>query len=425
MASGFSNFSNDLFERFRNGRLIESVSNLVYQAQRHGCAFASVKTLLSIHGERNASSLAEPLLDHAPSLEEVIAYAASLGLTLRAYEAISPYEILDNKETRLLLLLSEGEGLHMVCLSKVKRKHFVLLDPAQGERTVRKTDLVRTWTGAFLRDEGYEKKGEGLPRFTSAEKGPILPPLLWAFSLLPLCFLTLAVAASMFHVSPWLSLLGFLLSIASSLVSRMVTLGAMRRFDSRYMDGIDDEDPLRRREKLLRYHAYKRAAFITPQEVLGRLAIVAAVLGFSCLGDPYLASSLGVGVVASVLLTLLLRNKDKATRVDAYVAESVFLSDTARRGKRLEALRRSEAVSMAFARRRSTQEVFHLLLSTALAFLFTHFAGTLGEMATIVYFLATYFLIGEATRLAEMPTLLEEKKKEEPFFLLNIATKVK
>ena len=421
MASGFSNFSNDSFERFRNGRLIESVSNLVYQAQRHGCAFASVKTLLSIHGERRASSLAEPLLDHAPSLEEVIAYAASLGLTLRAYEAISPYEILDNKETRLLLLLSEGEGLHMVCLSKVKRKHFVLLDPAQGERTVRKTDLVRTWTGAFLRDEGYEKRGEIAHRVI----GPALPPLLWAFSLLPLCFLTLAVAASMFHVSPWLSLLGFLLSIASSLVSRMVTLGAMRRFDSRYMDGIDDEDPLRRREKLLRYHAYKRAAFITPQEVLGRLAIVAAVLGFSCLGDPYLASSLGVGVVASVLLTLLLRNKDKASRVDAYVAESVFLSDTARRGKRLEALRRSEAVSMAFARRRSTQEVFHLLLSTALAFLFTHFAGTLGEMATIVYFLATYFLIGEATRLAEMPTLLEEKKKEEPFFLLNIATKAK
>ncbi len=368
--------------------------------------------------------LAEPLVDRAPDLATLIAYADSAGLALCGYEAPKKEEIASFSGAPLLLLLRQGHGLHMVLCASRQGERFVLLDPVVGKRTVRLDELLPLWTGRFLAVEGYDgAKGESATFWCRPKRGGgvLLPDVLAILTVASATFGVLSLDAPL----PFAVGMGsMLLSLVLSLAGKGFMLAAMGRFDDVYMDGVDEEDLTRRRESFVHYHAYKRAVFLSGSDVLGRALSLGAALIFLCFRDIYLAGCCGCAVLLCLAGRLCFHNALRRFSLEAIAKESTYLSaqerPEERRKLRADLRKAGERYGMALWGWNAALVSFCLTL----AIVFCLFQGKMGGQMFLFYLLGTLVLTFEADKLLQSPDALNERKREEPYFLLHVASKV-
>ena len=372
-----------------------------------------MKTLASLEGGGDFTYVREPLVEHAPSLAELIRYGGTLGLTLRAYEATSPEELLRADKTPLLLVLNEEGHSHMVVLEKITHGHFIVLDPDKGRIKTRKQKLVKRFSGAFLQVEGYAAKGEQ-PKHPTMLIGSNSP-----LSLLPMVFMASSAACFLWAPSAqgWVVLTMVLLSVASSLFLRLFLLGAMRRFDKRYLTRIDVDDPKRRWERLYRYHAYKRAAFLTPSQALGRLCLLGAALVFVGLNDLYMALFLGVGVLLFGLLNILTLPKIKKAERLAGEQESRYLSQDIPKEERVPLLQALTSNSYRYGALRMGINGFGYLLAATMALVYFFVTNGAAIFDVALLFLMQFALQSEVEQLCSIGDNNLQRHKERAYFI--------
>ena len=380
--------------------------------------------LIYMSKDRRYAFLPEPVVAAAPDLSVLISYAREAGLHLRAYEVDDSAELLHNAEFPLLLLLKEGDGTHMVFLLAHKRHHFLLLDPSRGKRKIEEGEMVSLWTGVFLRIEGYEEKNEGQISFLPRLHFPRFFPVLTILALLPMAFMVSGLLIINLLPSTSFSLIPFLASLASSMVLKACMLGAMDRFDAMYMDGTDAKFLKRRRDLYVHYQAYKRAAFVHKTEVLGRLGTLLAALTFLLFQDLVLALAASIVIIVTCLAHLFLDPKETKVQEACEKLESRYFYATVEEPRRKEMRGKLREYSRRYTRIRNLSASIASGCAVLLAFLFTFLSGNFSAGSILFYLLGLLFIAGEGDGLYRSHALLELKKKEEPYFILNIASNV-
>ena len=376
--------------------------------------------LIHMSSSRRYAFLPEPRVEEAPGLDQLIIYAAKQGLTLGAYEAVDPNDILQNTEYPLLLLLREEGGLHMALLHSRRGSHFLLLDPAKGLRRMKGQEVAAAWTGQFLRIEGYAKKGEPPEIPSLLHNLPFQNGILFVLALLPMAWMIAGVSLLSYPLPFPLILACFLMSLASSAGEKFFLLGAMDRFDKRYMDGVDAKFLKRRRDLYVHYHAYKRAAFVSKSEVFGHLSTVVAALIFFLFFDATLSCCLAITVACAVTLHLFFEPHlhDLRQRCESLEGTYFFaLVEAPRRKELREGLREK---SRGYAMLLSIKQTLLVVLALCSALAFCLVQNNLSAQIVIFYALSSVYIAFETARLFSSHALLEQKKREEPYFLLNI-----
>lgn len=370
--------------------------------------------------DKRYAFLPEPHVETAPDLATLLSYAEQWGLRLRAYEMQCPDEIISDPEIPSLLLLREEGRLHMVFLAKARRHRFLLLDPSRGKRWIEGGDLLSRLTGVFLSIEGYEKKGEPVcsrppspSLFLSAALA--LPPFLCLFG---------GLVSLDFPVPTYVPIAFFASSLLFGLLQKAVTYRLMERFDSLYLDGVDEKNLKRRRDLYVHYHTYKRAAFLSLPEALGRLLSLLAALAFVFFHDLYLAAAAGCVVSLTVLFHLLFGGYKHQLEVEAEGLETSYfqtlINEEQRRDLRLALKQKAHR----YASFLSAKDLLSLLSCGLFTVLFCLAQGVFSAQIVIFYLLSLLFLNGETDHLFLSHEAFEQRYKEGPYFVHNIASRI-
>jgi ATP-binding cassette subfamily B protein RaxB len=121
---------------------------LVRQAEASECGLACLAMIAGAYGldtDINTLRRRFPLSLKGATLEDIAATAAALDLATRAVRCDPE----DFAELRLPCVL-HWEFRHFVVLSRVERRHAVILDPAVGERRIEWKDVSRGFTGVAV-----------------------------------------------------------------------------------------------------------------------------------------------------------------------------------------------------------------------------------------------------------------------------------
>lgn len=394
----------------------------VYQAQEKGCGYAAIKmALIYMSHDKRHAFLREPVVESAPDLDHLISYARDAGLRLRAYAVDNTAELLQNTEFPLLVILHEKGRQHMVFLLAHRRGKFIFLDPAKGKRFVDDSDMILLWTGCFLRIEGYEKKGE--LSFWDQPVIPLLPARL-VLALLPMAFLMLSFILLFSGYPTFFVVIAMVTSLACSMIEKVIMLRAMERFDTRYMDGVDAKFLKKRRDLYVHYQAYKRAAIVSRSEVLGHFLSVFAALTFLVFADPYLAAAAAISLILVCFLHAFLDPKKKTLEQKCESLEGTYFFALVDEGRRKELRDELRACSRKYSVVLSSFQGLFIAFSVGLAILFCLAQGVFTAQILIFYMLTLLFVANEGDKLYQSQGYLELKKKEEPYFILNISSRV-
>ena len=381
--------------------------------------------LIHMSRERRYAFLPEPRVEKAPDLATLISYAREHGLILRGYEAPHKTEIRLNTEFPMLLLLRGEEGLeHLVFLSARRRGRYLLLDPIMGRRVLAEKDLLALWSGYFLRIEGYEKKGgEDLPLRPSRPVPLRQRASLSLLALLPMAAMGLGFIFLDFSFPSLAVLASFLASIALSFAHKASLLRAMDRFDRRYFDGVDEKNFKRRQELYRHYHAYKKAAFATPAELVGRASCTLAIPVSLLFQDAMLAGAVGVSVTITTVSRMLLEPALRRKSLAAEAIEGRYLSALADETGRRRLRDQLRKLATGYGALLGLEEGVGVAIGVLSAVAFCLLQGRFNPQIVLFYILTCIYVGLEASRLFDASMRLEEKAKEEAYFLYNIASR--
>ncbi len=403
------------------------VRGFVYQTQEKGCGFAVVKmALVHASGDRRYAYVTEPSDYPSPDLSAILSYARDHGLRLRALKTPVPGELLKAAEFPLILVLREEGPLHMVYIPRRKGRRFRVYDPKRGPYYAKAETLVSSFTGIYFKIESYEEgseRGNGLPACTCPVH-PITRCYLGALALLPMALLLLGLAFIDASFPPWLILASFIATIAASLVQHWSILAAMQRFDRRFICGIDEALLRQRKELYVHYHAYKKAAFVSRGEVLGRFATVGSALVVFLLHDVYLASACAMGLVFITMVHLLFSPTLRKLGVEAEKDEERYLHGSLGEAARQDALTALSSRAERYGRILGAKEGALLLLGLGLSFFACYVSSSLTLQGFLFAFISVEFFLFEGERLFQIEPILSEKEKEETYFRVHILPRV-
>lgn len=402
------------------------MKTFVYQTQEKGCGFATVKmALVHASNQRRYAYAAEPSVEQAPDLDSLLSYARRHGLRLRALKTPEPSELLRNAEFPVILVLREHGPLHLVYLPRRRGKRFRVYDPERGPYWAKGEVLTKSFTGIYMKIESYEEEGDSsrhptLPALTH----PAADLLSATLAFLPMALMLLGLALLDYSFPSWAVLATFIATIGASLFQRFWTLASMRRFDKRYLCGIDEPRPRQRKSLYVHYHAYKKAAFIGRSEMIGRFATVAAAFAIFLLHDVYLASCAAIGMVLLSFLHLFVSPFLRALSRQAELEEELYLHGSLGEIARQEALTALSSRAARYGRFLGAKEAFVLLLGICLAFFACYFARNMTLQAYLFAFISLSFLLFEGERIFQIEPLLKEKEREETYFRVHILPRV-
>ncbi len=404
---------------------MKGVKTFVYQTQEKGCGFATVKmALIHASGDRCYAYVAEPTVETSPDLATILSYAREHGLRLRALKTPEPKELLEAAEFPVILVLREEGPLHLVFVSRRRGRKFRVLDPKRGPYWAKGDVLASAFTGIYLKIESYE---EGSEASRLAWKDPVVPistALLSVLALLPMALMLSGFALLDFSFPPWSVLTLFLATIAASFAQRWTTLAAMRRFDRRYLCGIDAALLRQRRDLYVHYHAYKKAAFISRGEVIGRFATVAAAFIVFLLHDAYLAAACAMGLafltLFHLLLSPLLRNMGRRAEAD----EERYLHGSLGTLERQQTLTAISSRADRYGRILGLKEGMVLFMGLGLTSFACYCASTFALQPFLFDFIALEFFLLEGDKIFRIEPILSEKEREETYFRVHILPRV-
>lgn len=406
-------------------RYREGVRTFVYQTQEKGCGFATVKMAL-IHASRRRAYayLEEPRADSAPDIATLLDYARKHGLHMRAFKTPSPEELLTAAEFPVILVLREEGPLHMVYVASRRGRRFHVLDPKRGSSWVKGERLAGAFTGIYLKIESYEEGGDDVSRLGRRPVplfGSALPTIL---AFLPMAFMSLGLVLLDYSFPPWAVLTAFLATIGASICQRWHLLASMRRFDKRYLCGIDEPFLRQRKALYVHYHAFKRAAFVSRGEVLGHFATIAAAFLLFFLHDIYLAASCGIGFALLCLIHLLFSPSISRLERAAEEDEERYLHGSLGEMARQDTLAALSSRAERYGRILGAKEVGLFLLALALSSFACYCASAFALQPFLFDFLSICFFLFEGERVFRLEPLLGEKEKEETYFRVHILPRV-
>ena len=405
---------------------MSGVKTFVYQTQEKGCGFAAIKMAL-IHesGDRRYAYLAEPSAELSHDIAALLLYAREHGLHMRALKTPAPQELLQAAEFPLILALREDGPLHLVFIPHRRGNRFRVYDPARGPYWEKAERLVKAFTGIYMKIESYEEGSEYLPGLDESRSiGWAGRAILASLALLPMALMSLGLALLDFSFPPWTVLACFMATIVSSLAQRWATLEAMRRFDKRYICGIDEALLRQRRELYSHYHAYKKAAFVSRGEVIGRFATVAAAFLVFLFHDVYLASSCAIGLALLALSHVLLFPHIRQLGREAEAMEERYLHGSLGELQRQETLTALSSRAERYGKILGLKEGMTLLMGLGLSSFACYCASSFALAPFLFNFISVSFFLFEGEKIFHIEPILSEKEKEETYFRVHILPRV-
>ncbi len=395
------------------------MENISFQTQDKGCGFASVRTALAALSKKRRYLYApEPRIGlQAPTLAEIMAYAGDYGLTLAPFRAKSPEEILPNRNFPLLINLLEDGHLHMVVLQRKRGRRFLLLDPIRGRRVLSGSELVALFEGSYLSVEGFQEKGEGLPKakpcFNRGHTALAILLSLFPAPLLLLGFVFLNDGSSSKSLSFLMAAgVAFLLSG----LGKLHRLYLSREFDAHYSPHLLHPSPKRRQELYLHYHAYKRLRFASIPGGVFLVAEVISLVVFFCLSD----WTLGLAIMSASLLIMIdflveypfIEARER--RVEE--AERLFLSENGNTQQIAGDLSRLLHLGATHGDHLCIRDFVLTAVMVGLGITFALSSGPFSLTRLIFYVLSLLFIAREVDKTLVFFSKSEQRAKEEAYF---------
>lgn len=392
---------------------------MIYQAQRRGCGYAAVKMAL-VHAskQKRFAYAPEPLIEKkAPSLADLIRYASSFHLSLSAYKVRDGWRLLHDERCPMLLVLKEDSFQHMVYFSGRVGHYCKILDPARGVRWLKEKELLAKFQGSFLCINGYDG-GREVP-YRPPRPIRAVPRLLFLFFPLILTLCLLLGLSLLNGPNPYLSLPFFVGCLIAEAGKRICFHISMQQFDREYVEGIDDPDPERRKERFVHFHSYKKAAFAGMPNLWSSLLEVGVLTFLIGQNDLYLCLALA-GLFASLSLDWafiqpLLRDKEE----EIEHKEGLYMNIDIAQGQRKSLLKGIFSSSYRLSFLYSLRLLLFVLLCLGLTFFALSFGGGFG-LPVFLFSFALLLYAGKAVEDSfKTASLLELRKKEEPYFQLH------
>ena len=391
------------------------MENISFQTQDKGCGFASVRTALAgLSKKRRYLYAPEPRIGpQAPSLAEIMAYAGDYGLTLAAFKAKSPEEILANRNFPLLINLLEDGHLHMVVLQRKRGRRFLLLDPIRGRRVLSGSELVALFEGSYLSVEGFQEKGEGVPKAKPCfHRGHTALSILLSLFPAPLLLLGFVFLSS--------STLSFLMATGAAFLlsglGRLHRLYLNREFDAHYSPHLLHPSPKRRQELYLHYHAYKRLRFASIPGGAFLVAEVVSLTVFFCLSD----WTLGLAIMSASLFIMVDFLVEypfiEARERKVEEAERLFLSESGNTQHIAGDLSRLLHLGASHGDHLCIRDFVLTALMVGLGVVFALSNGPFSLTRLIFYVLSLLFIAKEVDKTLVFFSKNEQRAKEEAYF---------
>lgn len=388
---------------------------MVYQAQEKGCGYAAVKTMLEINGCRGAVYLPEPhITEQAPSLGELISYASEFGLTLSGYKFLEPSGLASWEEFPLMAVLSVDGKDHMVVLRKKRGKKYLVLDPSEGASWRSEEDLLRAFSGIYLRQLScsLDKKKAKRPKIKRPSLCFLLPLFPILEGLIVLFGLTFFANGGNFPM-----LILFVASYCLVLLARTAFLiGAMSQFDSLHSKSLARSDKENRKEWLKHYLAYKKAS-ITPfanlPEDLACFAVFYFLIAFN---EPIFACFALIPLAVFGVENVFFRDKIKRLGKTLEERENQFLQEEGSADQTFGRLTGLLSFSRFFTRFLFCKKAFYVLLCLVSACLGL-LNGSFSSNRFLLLAFSCVYLFSLFERIFEDVREIEEEKRERGSFL--------
>ena len=394
---------------------------IVYQAQRKGCGYASVKmALCHASGRRDFAYAPESLISgDAPSFGDLIAYASKLGLQLSAYQC-EKHSLLENEEYPLLLSIQEDGLTHMVFLKKEDLfGRFVVYDPNRGKRVFKKQELAELFDGRYMTIGEYH---DIAPKFSKPKPLPRKSIILSClFSMSPVALLSLGILLLGYSgENMFIALPCFALSLIFLAISRLYSSKQLERFDGQYLELVDDDNLSRREEKFVHYHRYKAAALSSLSRLLVSFLEVAAALAFFAFRDPLLAFLMGTGLLVVTLEHLMDDEKEARRKEAVEKLEHHYIHHRIRQEERLAILSTLSKESARYVRSLIFKET--LIIASAIALSAIAISISTEQFALeqfLFYSLAISAIMSQGSAALDNYQGRQIKRQEEPYFALH------
>ncbi len=396
---------------------------MIYQAQEKGCGYAAVKMLLEHNGVKRAEELEEPLITgQAPSLGELIAYAKKNGLLLGGYQFLEPSGLRQCAYFPLCLLIEEEGVEHMVFVKGKTKKCYLVCDPARGRRKMNFEELESVSKGVYLRQLSFEQAAE---RSYMRQKPSLLgrSSFLLLFPLVEMIF-ALGGISCLRQGGSFPLFIIFALGYLVSLVGRSwVLLNEMKAFDKRYSACCIDSKSERRKELLQHYCAYKKASLMSKICLSEDLIAFTFLFFLLAINDPFFGLLSLAPVLFSCLEKVLFEDSKRKEEEEICAMERDFVQKKGNMEEKKAKLDGLFLSSYSFAEKISCMKIIEISLcafSSSLCLLW----GSVSSNRFLFCLFSSMYLLHQLESLYKDADMVEEEKRERPYFLLHFKSAI-
>lgn len=404
-------------------------SKIIFQGQRFGCGFSTIKiALVNLTGRKDYEYAPEPLIsgDEPPSLLELINYAASLGLELQASKLLNKEEIVLNDKYPLLVVMEYKLSKHLVYLESFRNGKFILLDSKRGKVELSKEEFLSYFSGIILHVNGFVDNG------ISYEKPCIVPFktkfLSVVFSTLPIASLSAIMIATSLSFPENISnfiLIGLLASFLLFIfLNYLFQKRSMLELDNKYLGQIDDDDLKIRMENFIHYNEFKKLSFSSVPLLISSLFLLFTVTLIFTLNDLYLGVLVCIVYSLQILDKLTLNKKINKQIEDLSMEEEYYLStnkeESFRNSILLNIISKSNKLSSKIILKTILFYFLTILLCVPI-FIINKDTYTLKDSIFAIF--TIIYLIYSVNKVFNLGEDLVKKKKEESYFILHFVNK--
>ncbi len=373
--------------------------------------------------ERSFAHLEEPpIYGKAPSLRELMEYAAKHGLILKAYRMGKKEKIARYLDEPVLALVQEDGLSHMVYLRKGRFGRYILLDPARGKRRLKEAAFLNIFAGIFLKKDSFVPKPEQIPKPTFVKRGTMMILNLARSVSVLLVFLALYFVDE--EGSFPLTVALFSSFALLSVFSRAFSSKKMREFDLVYLDSLYGIEPRKRKEAYLHFHRFKAGIFSRePSLWAGALEIAALLVLFSLnelwMGVAMLGLCLALVLERAALYPKLLRRGEELARL-----EEDFLTDSRTPGHEKVTAKELSALTYRVADLTIYRDYLFMAVEVLLALGVAFLSDSSTSLNAFFVWLMGLYLFGEECQKFFSALFgRDEFLKEEAYFLGHFAPK--
>lgn len=216
-----------------------------------------------------------------------------------------------------------------------------------------------------------------------------------------------------------ISLIFLLSSFIFLLSSKLLTSLLLKKFDSLYLKKIDNDGIFKRRENYVHYNKYKSLAFsVLPSLILNILEILLTLFIFS-FGEPYFFLGLGSSIIFSLLLYFAFSIKENALNEKASRVEYSYCHFNKIKNDRLLDLSYLVKLSKKYSIFLTLKESISVIYAVLVSLLVIYFKSDFSMESFFFTSISNYLMIGLVKQALTNYDKIDEKKKEESYFVFN------